>query len=148
MTQRASAPSGPVQTAVPTSFDPNVLQAERAEVTHVPSAMEAAANQESLAIIRKLYGSRAQTLIDILLSFDAYFAWYYPFKKSIPLDAPMQKREERALENCRTAIDMQESFERLTSSSNGHCSFLPHGAVFKVTRDILEVGRGGTCVGV
>ena len=26
------------------------------------------------------------------------------------------------------------------SSHNGHGSFLPHGAVFKVTRDILEVG--------
>ena len=130
-----------VQTAVPTDFDPNVLQAERAQVTHTPSAFEAAANQESLTIIRELYGSRAQTLINALLAFDAYFAWYYPFKKSIPLDATMQQKEERALGNCRSAIDMQESFERLTASGNGHGSFLPHGAVFKVTRDILEVGH-------
>jgi hypothetical protein len=50
----------------------------------------------------------------------------------------MEKRHERALDNCRTAIDMQEMFERV--SLHHHGSFLPHGAVFKVTRDILEVG--------
>ena len=33
---------------------------------------------------------------------------------------------------------MQEMFERI--SIHNHGSFLPHGAVFKVTRDILEVG--------
>jgi hypothetical protein len=35
---------------------------------------------------------------------------------------------------------MQESFERIAAKNNGYGSFLPHGAVFKVTRDILEVG--------
>eukprot|EP00965_Chrysotila_dentata_P180859 5970043-Pleurochrysis_carterae.AAC.1 len=36
------------------------------------------------------------------------------------------------------AIDMYEVFERVSIRS--HKSFLPHGAVFKVTADILEVG--------
>ena len=105
---------------------------------HVPTAFEAAANQDSLQTIRQIYGSRAQTLINILLSFDAYFAWYYPFMKSVPYLCPMEVRESRAFENCCTAIGMQEMFERVSIYSHG--SFLPHGAVFKVTRDILEVG--------
>ena len=38
----------------------------------------------------------------------------------------------------RTAIDVQEIYERC--SIRAHKSFMPHGAVFKVTRDILWVG--------
>ena len=33
---------------------------------------------------------------------------------------------------------MHQIFERL--SIRNHSSFLPHGAIYKVTRDILEVG--------
>ena len=62
----------------------------------------------------------------------------YPLKRSIPLYSPMAAREERALDNMRRAIDMQEAFERV--SIRAHGSYLPHAAVFKVTRDILEVG--------
>ena len=58
-------------------MDPDALQAQRAQLQHTPSALEAAANQESLEIIRKLYGSRAWTIINALLAFDAYLAWYY-----------------------------------------------------------------------
>lgn len=112
-------------------------EATRAELIHNPSEVEAAANQDSLKAIRLAYGSRAQTLINVLLAFDAYFAWYYPFRESIPYMCPMDQREERALDNCRRAIDMQESFERVAIHNHG--SFLPHGAVFKVTRDILTV---------
>lgn len=65
--------------------------------TFQPTDFELAADQESLDIIRKLYGSRAQTIINLLLSFDSYFAWYYPFKTSVPITASMQEREERAL---------------------------------------------------
>ena len=49
--------------------------------------MELAADSEDLAIIRQLFGSRAQTLINTLLAFDSYFNWYYPLKESIPLFA-------------------------------------------------------------
>ena len=127
------------QTAVLSpGVDPDALQAQRAQLQHTPSALEAAANQESLEIIRKLYGSRARTIINALLAFDAYLAWYYPFKKSVPFGCGTEEREKRALDNCRSAIDMQEMFERI--SIHNHGSFLPHGAVFKVTRDILEVG--------
>mmetsp|Transcript_7906 Transcript_7906/g.19515 ORF Transcript_7906/g.19515 Transcript_7906/m.19515 type:complete len:115 (+) Transcript_7906:311-655(+) len=49
----------------------------------------------------------------------------------------MARREERALENMQTAIDMHEIIERISIRS--HKSFLPHGAVFKVSRDILTV---------
>eukprot|EP00965_Chrysotila_dentata_P167457 5530108-Pleurochrysis_carterae.AAC.1 len=37
-----------------------------------------------------------------------------------------------------TGLDMYEIFERVSIRS--HKSFLPHGAVFKVTRYILELG--------
>ena len=42
------------------------------ELQRVPSAMERRAPQDQLKIIQDLYGSRAQTLIDMLLAFDAY----------------------------------------------------------------------------
>jgi len=138
--ERAEA-QGAIPTAVATPVatdDPAALEAQRAKVQHQPSATEAAANQESLEIIRKLYGSRARTIINALLAFDAYFAWYYPFKKSVPYGCGMEEKEQRALDNCRSAIDMQEMFERVAIYNHG--SFLSHGAVFKVTRDILEVG--------
>ena len=48
-------------------------------------------------------------------------------------------REQRAFDNMRSAIDMQEAYERV--SINNHKSFLPHGAVFKCTQDILLVGN-------
>jgi hypothetical protein len=50
----------------------------------VPTAIELAADPADLAIIRALFGSRAQTIINALLSSDAYFNWYYPLKASIP----------------------------------------------------------------
>ena len=82
---------------------------------HVPTAMELAADPEELAIIRQLFGSRAQTLINTLLAFDSYFNWYYPLKEeSIPLFAPIPIREARAFENMTTAIDMMEMFERIS----------------------------------
>lgn len=111
---------------------------EPTHLQHTPSSMEERANQEDLAIVRELYGSRAQTIINTLLAFDAYFAWYYPLKKSIPFLAPMPEREVHALRCCRSAIDMYEMFERV--SIRNHQSFLPHGAVYKVPRDILRVG--------
>ena len=134
------AATGAVRATLVSEPSPDALPAKRVATPHVPSAMEAAANPEHLRIIHELYGSRAQTLINLLLSFDAYFAWYFPFKKSIPYMCPMPQREARALDNCRRAIDMQEMFERISATSNGHGSFLPHGAVYKVTRDILSVG--------
>jgi len=91
---------------------------------HQPSAVEAAANQASLDVIKQLYGSRARTLMNILLAFDGYFAWFYPFKQSIPYDSDVGVREARALDNCRRAIDMQEIFERVSIYNHG--SFLPH----------------------
>ena len=42
------------------------------------------------------------------------------------------------MENCRRAIDMHEIYERCAIRKHG--SFMPHGAIFKVTRDILKVG--------
>ena len=63
-----------------------------------PSAMELAADPADLEIIKELFGSRGQTLINILLAFDAYFAWYFPLVESVPLDAeyaPMTAMSER-----------------------------------------------------
>jgi hypothetical protein len=107
------------------------------ELTHNPTAIELAADSADLEIIRELYGSRAQTIINTLLGFDAYFNWYYPLKASIPFLCDMELRKTRMLSNCRLAIDLLEITERL--SIRNHKSFLFHGAVYKVTRDIGRV---------
>eukprot|EP00966_Prymnesium_polylepis_P075739 1756276-Prymnesium_polylepis.1 len=96
--------------------------------------MERAADPADIKIIRDLYGSHSQTIINALLSFDAYFNWWFPFEASIPLDATLEQTEARDMQ---TAVDMQEMYERVRI--NSHKSFLPHGAVFKVTKDILDV---------
>ena len=72
----------------------------------------------------------AQTIISSLLAWDAFFAWYYPFRESIPFMCPLEQREMRAFDNMTKAIDMVEAFERI--SINNHKSFLPHIAVYKV----------------
>ena len=112
--------------------------ATRTETVHQPTKIELEADPRHLEMIRDLYGSRAQTLINALLSFDAFFAWYYPLKEGINADSTKAEREARALDNCRSAIDLHEIYER--SSIRGHSSFMPHGAIFKITRDILKVG--------
>ena len=101
--------------------------------------MEEAIIPDDLKIIRELFGSRSQTILNALLAFDAYFAWYYPLKyDSPPFMCEYSRREERAMDNMCKAMDMQEIFERVSIRKHG--SFLPHGAVYKLSRDILEVG--------
>lgn len=99
--------------AQPEEEEHEAVVATPAELTFIPSSMEQQADAEDLAIIRELFGSRAQTIINTLLAFDAYFIWYYPLKKSIEFLADMEVREARALDNCRSAIDMHEAFERV-----------------------------------
>ena len=124
-------------TAAP-SPAPAIAMASRVEVEHKPTVMEKAADPADLEVIRELYGSRAQTIINSLLAFDAFFAWYYPLKDSINMDSSLEEREARALDNMRCAIDVHEVYERC--SIRNHKSFMPHGAIFKMTRDILTVG--------
>jgi hypothetical protein len=73
-------------------------------VRHVPTALEIAADPADLAIIREMYGSRAQTIINLLLAMDGYVAWYYPFKETIPFMCKPELRLERAYDNCIKAI--------------------------------------------
>ena len=40
-----------------------------------------AADPADIEIIHELFGSRAQTIINALLAFDAYFKWYYSYKR-------------------------------------------------------------------
>ena len=98
---------------------------------------------EDISLIRRVYGSRAQTLINALLAFDAYFAWLYPLldmPKTTPYACSVNLRESCALDNCRRAIHMHEMLERVSASH--HKSFLPHAAIFKVRcRDILNEGN-------
>ena len=114
------------------------LTATRVEAIHRPTALELAANPADLAVIRDLFGSRAQTIINALLAFDGFFTWYFNLKESIDHDAPLSVREAHALKNCRAAINMHEIYERCSIRKHG--SFMPHGAIFKTTRDILSVG--------
>ena len=92
--------------------------------------MELACDKEDLEIIKKVYGSRAQTIIDGLLAWDAFISWYYPYAESIPFRAPREQRLDRAFDNMCRAIDMHECYERI--SINNHKSFCPHIAIFKV----------------
>ena len=62
----------------------------------------------------------------------------YALVDSVPFMCATELRVARALDNTRKAISMHEAFERV--SLRNHGSFLPHGAVFKVSRDILLVG--------
>jgi hypothetical protein len=109
-------------------------------VERQPTAIELAADPVDLLAmtIRRRFGSLANTIINMLLTYDAYFAWYFPYKKSVPMYSTMAVKEARALENAQTAIDMHEILERV--SIRVHGSFLFHGAIFKVTSDILTVG--------
>ena len=50
----------------------------------------------------------------------------------------MSLREERALDNMQRATDMFEIYERVCMRNSK--SFMPHAAVYKMTRDILTVG--------
>ena len=119
---------------------PAAAAAQRAELQHIPTTMEKQADPEDLAIIRKLFGSRAQTLINSLLACDAFLAWYYIFKFDTPAFlCPVEEREAHSLKLCRAAIDMHECFERV--GIRRHKSFLPHGAIFKMPRDILRLGN-------
>ena len=85
--------------------------ASRTEMPYKPSAIEQAADPEDLKVNHDLFGSRAQLIINSLLAFDAFFAWYYPLKDSINMDSSLEEREARARVNMRTAIDVHEIFE-------------------------------------
>ena len=85
-----------------------------------------------------MFGSRAQTLINILLAWDGFMNWYFPLKSSIPFLCAVPLREERALDNMQKAVDMFEIYERVCIRNSK--SFMPHAAVFKMTRDILTIG--------
>ena len=112
--------------------------ATEAELLRMPTRLERKCDDADLQVIKDLFGSRAQTLINILLAWDSFFNWYFPLQESIPFLAPMDVREARALENMQLAIEMKEQFERISIRKSG--SFLPHAATHKVTRDILSVG--------
>jgi hypothetical protein len=56
----------------------------------------------------------------------------------VALLATVEEREARALDNMRHAIDMAEMLESVSACR--HNSFMPHGAIFKTTVDILSVG--------
>ena len=93
--------------------------------------MELSCDQSDLQAIRDKFGSRAQTIINMGLAFDEYLRWYYPYKKAVPFMCDLKLREERALDNMRSAVDMMEIFERVSIRCHG--SFLIHGAVYKCT---------------
>ena len=71
----ATTPSAPAiavaQLVTPGQEDPKALQAARAQLRHVPSALQLAADPADIAVIKKVFGSRAQTIINTLLAWDA-----------------------------------------------------------------------------
>lgn len=110
-----------------------------ARFEHVPTAVEQQASVDDIAIIKDLFGSRAQTIINALLAWDAFLAWFYALEDiECQLFDTLDVKESAAIRNCCLAIDMHEIFERVTIRN--HKSFLPHAAIFKVSNDILSVG--------
>lgn len=108
-------------------------------IEHQPTSMEREASSEDLAMIRAIFGPRSQTIINALLAWDAFLAWYYALEDIVcVLFDTEEAKESAALLNCSLAIDMHEIFERV--SIRTHKSFLPHAAIFKVSMDILRVG--------
>lgn len=92
------------------------LVVRSSQVEHQSTAMESAADVEDLNIIRELFGSRAQVLINTLPAFDAYFKWYYGLlRQSVHIDSPLSVRENRAFENFCAAAASHEMAERLTA---------------------------------
>jgi hypothetical protein len=140
--------SAPVVDGVATTLEPDAAVVPHDDfevyllpvdaIERQPTAIENAADPADLLAIRQRFGSLANTIINMLLCFDAYFAWYFPYKKSVPLYSTTPVQEARALVNMQTAINMHEILERV--SIRAHGSFLFHGAIFKVTSDILTVG--------
>ena len=112
----AAAPVAAKAVAALAGAETGVSPASLAQLTHVPTAIERAADPAHLKIIRDIYGSRAQTIINTLLSFDAYFNWYYPLKYNSMsvLDTDKEKLLDCAFTDCTTAIDMHKIVERLS----------------------------------
>ena len=117
---------------------PASATAVQAELERTPTRLEEEADPADLQIIHDMFGSRAQTLINILLAWDGFMKWYFPLKSSIPFLCAVPLREERALDNMQKAVDMFEIYERVCIRNSK--SFMPHAAVFKMTRDILTIG--------
>ena len=67
--------------------------ATEAKLTRVPTKMELDADEADIQIIRDLFGSRADTLINTLLAWDAFMEWYFPLKESVPFLCPLEQRE-------------------------------------------------------
>ena len=105
----------------------NVATATAAELERVPTRMERDADAADLQIIRDVFGSCAETLINTLLAWDAFMAWYFPLKESVLFLCEMSLREERALDNMQRATDMFEIYERVCMRNSK--SFMPHAAV-------------------
>ena len=62
----------------------------------------ASCDQSDLQVMRDKFGSRAQTIINTALAFDAYLGWYYPYKKAVPFMCDLKLCDERALDNMRS----------------------------------------------
>ena len=120
------------RTTVPTAL---------AGLVHISAALELAADPADIKVVRGLYDSRAQTILNALLSFDGLLQLVLSSEGSVE---DRTKVELCELDNFQTAIDLQlhEICEHL--SIRNHKSFLFHGAIYKVTRDIHTVANPGT----
>ena len=115
LARAAPAPKGALQPA-----GGIVVTVASLQHTSRPCIIERDADAADLKIIRELYGSRSQTIINALLSFDAYFEWYYALKEDSPsIFSSKVEREACALDNMQKAIKMHEIFERLAIRNHG-----------------------------
>ena len=91
-------------------------------------------------MLKTRYGSWANTAIRTALAFDAYFSWYYAWKKKCP---SMPRRMSRRSARWRTCswrwICTRSSRESPSVSTGPSCRTLP-SINYKITQSILEVG--------
>ena len=109
---------------------------------HVPTATEHAADAASLALIKGHYGPHARLVINMLLTFDAYFKLFhtlrYKYHEGVSVSCSAEVKESLALAVCQAGLEFQEILERV--SVGNHKSFYPHLFSLRLPLLILELG--------
>ena len=109
---------------------------------HVPTAIEGAADAASLDLIKAHYGPHARLIINMLLTFDAYFNLYYTLRykyhEGVSVHCSEEVKGSLALAVCKASLRFQEILERV--SAGNHKSFYPHLFSLRLPLLIMELG--------
>ena len=123
---KPSKSKGPAVTSMRTSADGAAAASKAAEAVRqhrkVPSA-EASADADALAVVTKALGVDAQEVVNIALTWDAYFAWHFRLYTRLAADAEDAAIDAHGLKMLHLAIALKEMFEE----ASDHGSAPSHG---------------------